>query len=241
MTPLDDAIIAAKSFETIRDFRAAHSGLYHRIAKAKAYDAAFSHMRRIRVTQEMYKDGRHCTKCKIKQPISNFLFVGRAQSRRRSICLGCHNKNCAEWRLENPEQSRQIVSRSAKASPEKVRQRAQAKRQRNPEAFAARYMLKRVLMLTGARKNTKTEHAIGYSKADLEAHIAKQFEPGMTWANWGEWHIDHIKPVAQFIREGVTCPKEINALSNLRPLWAYQNLSKIWEARGDNRKHQASP
>lgn len=62
----------------------------------------------------------------------------------------------------------------------------------------------------------------------------------MTWENWGEWHIDHIKPVAQFIREGITCPKQINALSNLRPLWAHDNLSKVWEARGDNRNNQAT-
>ncbi|AVH85447.1 hypothetical protein Rostov1_00057 [Vibrio phage Rostov-1] len=48
----------------------------------------------------------------------------------------------------------------------------------------------------------------------------------MSWDNWGEWHIDHIKPVAQFKREGITDPKIINALSNLQPLWAEENLKK---------------
>jgi len=237
MTLLDEAITAAKGFETIKEFRAAHSAFYYRIAKAKAYNQAFQHMRRIRVTQDMYDDGRHCTKCKIKHPIEKFLFVGKNNLRRRSICLDCHNENCRAWRSQNPEKAREIVSRSAKASPEKVRKRSKIKRDRSPEAFAARYLLKRVLRLTGARKNTKTEQAIGYTANELKAHIASQFEDGMSWDNWGEWHIDHIKPVAKFIREGVKCPAKINELSNLRPLWAKDNLSKVWEARGDNRKN----
>jgi hypothetical protein len=240
MTPLDEAIDAAKSFETIKEFRKAHSALYCRIAKAKAYEQAFKHMRRIRVTQDMYEGGRHCAKCKVKQSIDKFLFVGKGQSRRRSICLNCHNAECAAWRSKNLDRAREIVSASAKLDPKKVRERQKAKRLKSPEAFAARYMLKRVLRLTGARKNTKTERSVGYTAQELRAHIASQFEYGMTWDNWGEWHIDHIKPVAQLIREGITCPAKINALSNLRPLWAQENLSKVWEARGDNRKHQAS-
>ena len=48
----------------------------------------------------------------------------------------------------------------------------------------------------------------------------------MSFANYGTWHIDHIKPIVQFAREGITDPKIINALSNLQPLWAEENLRK---------------
>lgn len=40
----------------------------------------------------------------------------------------------------------------------------------------------------------------------------------MTWNNYGEWHIDHIKPVNSF--ESDTPQSVVNALSNLQPLWA---------------------
>jgi hypothetical protein len=40
----------------------------------------------------------------------------------------------------------------------------------------------------------------------------------MTWDNHGEWHIDHIKMVCEF--DKTTHPSIVNALSNLRPLWA---------------------
>lgn len=66
----------------------------------------------------------------------------------------------------------------------------------------------------------------GYSQATLRRHIEKQFTDGMSWTNRDEWHIDHIKPVSLWITEGVTNIKIINALSNLKPIWAKENLEK---------------
>ena len=40
--------------------------------------------------------------------------------------------------------------------------------------------------------------------ADYETvfkHIKNQFVEGMSWANHGEWHIDHIIPLASAINE----------------------------------------
>ena len=67
---------------------------------------------------------------------------------------------------------------------------------------------------------------IGYRYLDLVASMESKFIDGMSWENHGEWHIDHIKPIKAFLDEGETDPKIINALSNLQPLWAIQNLSK---------------
>lgn len=53
-----------------------------------------------------------------------------------------------------------------------------------------------------------------------------QFRPGMSWANYGEWEIDHKKPVARFIAQGCMNPAIINALSNLQPLWKAENRAK---------------
>ena len=40
----------------------------------------------------------------------------------------------------------------------------------------------------------------------------------MSWDNYGEWHIDHIKPLTLF--DDNTPIHVVNALSNLQPLWA---------------------
>ena len=46
----------------------------------------------------------------------------------------------------------------------------------------------------------------------------------MSWDNRNEWHMDHKKPISAFSKN--TSPKIINMLSNLRPIWATENLSK---------------
>ena len=50
----------------------------------------------------------------------------------------------------------------------------------------------------------------------------------MGWDNYGEWHVDHIRPIASFNFESVDCAefKECWSLDNLQPLWAFDNLSK---------------
>lgn len=65
-----------------------------------------------------------------------------------------------------------------------------------------------------------------YTVDEVMAYVANLFRPGMTWKNWGEWHIDHIKSRAEFdLRD----PKQFFAcwsLSNLQPLWATENIAK---------------
>lgn len=82
--------------------------------------------------------------------------------------------------------------------------------------------LARVLSRVG--KDLKTP--LGYNKSDLMHHIESKFEKGMSWDNYGRWHIDHIVSIKSYIDSGVTCPKTINALSNLQPLWAGENIRK---------------
>lgn len=75
-------------------------------------------------------------------------------------------------------------------------------------------------------KNDRTHILLGYSPKELKEHIEGLFQDGMSWDNYGEWHIDHRKPINAFIHEGITDPAVINALDNLQPLWALDNLIK---------------
>ncbi len=59
-------------------------------------------------------------------------------------------------------------------------------------------------------------------------HLEALFTDGMTWDNYGEWHVDHKIPMNSFIFESVDDDgfKECWKLDNLQPLWALDNLSK---------------
>lgn len=216
----------ARSFEDLKSFRDSHPSDYQYARKKGFAGEVFSHLRRIRVVQRDYGGGRHCTKCLKHQPIENFLPVSSGSTRRRAMCLECHNAAGREWRSRNKERAREIVRDSAKRNPHLAREMKRRIRARTPEVMAARDMLKRVLKLIGKRKRTRTEAALGYTAIELRAHLEAQFGDGMSWKNWGDWHIDHIKPISVMVAEGITDPAVINALSNLRPLWSEENLTR---------------
>lgn len=79
------------------------------------------------------------------------------------------------------------------------------------------------------RKNGKPGSAIkllGCTVPEAKAHIESQFQPGMSWANWGEWHIDHIRPLAAFDLSDPEQLAEACHFTNLQPLWAVENMRK---------------
>ena len=78
-------------------------------------------------------------------------------------------------------------------------------------------------------KNGKSwRYYINFTDEDLYKHLESLFIDGMTWDNYGLWHVDHIIPVSWFEYEDADDErfKQAWALDNLQPLWAKDNLSK---------------
>jgi hypothetical protein len=80
--------------------------------------------------------------------------------------------------------------------------------------------------LAGTNKSNNTMSLIGCSLEDLKRHIESQFISGMTWDNYGEWHIDHKIPCSSFNLAIAENQHECFNYKNLQPLWAKDNLSK---------------
>ena len=220
-----ELIAACRSFATRRDLRDSAPDLAQMVYRRGLKDVAFSHMQKERHYVADGADTKPCSACGHEKPLTEFYAVSKS-GRVRGSCKACCDKSSATWRKQNVERSRVIVRASSKRNPQRVRDAAKAKRRRNPHVAAARDMLKRILAITGQKKAGRTEAQMGYTAAQLRDHIASQFEEGMSWGNHGEWHIDHIDPVSSMVSRGIIDPREINALSNLRPLWAYDNLTR---------------
>lgn len=92
------------------------------------------------------------------------------------------------------------------------------------QLMVCRRLIKRTIKYLGTKKESSTIDLLGYSPYLLKETIESKFKQGMTWENYGEWHIDHIRPISSFDKD--TEPRIINALSNLQPLWSWENLSK---------------
>ena len=89
---------------------------------------------------------------------------------------------------------------------------------------SARSTISIALKNQGYKKNTKTSEILGCNWDVFKLHIERKFLDGMSWGNYGEWHVDHIKPISSFDKTEI--PEVINSLDNLQPLWAFDNLSK---------------
>lgn len=121
--------------------------------------------------------------------------------------------------------------RAWSASPE---QRAKSKARKDAYRATPRGRLENRLRaalrraLSRGRGGASWEAVLGYTLADLQAHLERQFLKGMTWANAGDWHIDHIVPLSSFTFASDQDAefKAAWSLSNLRPLWAEQNWQK---------------
>lgn len=87
----------------------------------------------------------------------------------------------------------------------------------------------RIYGLVKSYRMIKTKSSIiylGVAAKIVAEYIESQFKPGMSWENYGEWEIDHIRPLSSFdlLRES-ECMIAFN-YKNLQPLWLRENRSK---------------
>jgi len=80
--------------------------------------------------------------------------------------------------------------------------------------------------LKGKSKDKSTVDLLGCSIERFKVHLETQFQPGMTWDNYGKWHIDHIRPLSGFDLTSAEELKIVCCYKNLQPLWAKDNISK---------------
>ncbi|AWL04240.1 hypothetical protein DIR46_07200 [Massilia oculi] len=98
--------------------------------------------------------------------------------------------------------------------------------------FTLKHRVRALLRVTlqKGRSGRRMAELLGYTADDLRSHLERQFTKGMCWKRFmtGEIHIDHIIPVASFgaIEIDSDAFRQCWALSNLRPAWAKDNITK---------------
>ena len=75
-------------------------------------------------------------------------------------------------------------------------------------------------------KTKQTFEMLAFTLDELVMHIESLFLPGMTWDNYGQWHIDHVIPDSSFDYSDEEQFAKCWTLENLQPLWARDNLVK---------------
>ncbi len=104
--------------------------------------------------------------------------------------------------------------------------RALQRKQRNkPEAKVVSNLRRRLREFVEIT-STRTSGCFGCTPRQLRAHLEMQFSRGMTWRNYGQWHIDHIVPCRAFDLTDYFQLRLCFNWQNLRPVWAAENIAK---------------
>lgn len=81
-------------------------------------------------------------------------------------------------------------------------------------------------VMKGISKSAHTMKLLDCSIPELRLYIESKFQKGMTWDNYGEWHLDHVIPCDTFDLTDSEQQKICFHYTNLQPLWAVDNLKK---------------
>lgn len=131
------------------------------------------------------------------------------------------------YAIKNAESIRIKQKEWRRKNREKVHEKKKERYRKDPKYAAAVLVRNRIntaIKRLGYSKKSKTREMLGCDYESLISHLESKFEDGMSWDNRGEWHIDHITPLASAENDDDFC--RLCHYTNLQPLWAKENLSK---------------
>lgn len=146
-----------------------------------------------------------------------------------NICKICRNITEKQKRDKNIEKYNTRVREWRDVNKDRINsyKRAREKERRDMDPlYRLRHNLSTRLYLAVSKKVGNTFELVGCSKEDLVIFLEAEFEEGMSWDNYGEWHVDHVKPCCSFNLEDPEEQKKCFHWTNLQPLWARDNMSK---------------
>jgi hypothetical protein len=144
-------------------------------------------------------------------------------------------RNTPEGRAAAVEKTRLWVARNRDRHRESMRRRRKQRMQSDPVFKTAIAMRRRFYMAVRNQvydgwniRSGEAVRLLGCTMAEFVSRIESMWMPGMTWSNWSidGWHIDHIVPLAAFDLSDEEQRKKACHYTNLRPLWAKENLAK---------------
>jgi len=140
-----------------------------------------------------------------------------------------------EWSKNKKDHRKEYFKQYREKNKEKIKEvkRTYQKEKRHTDPIYKLISNFRTAIYTVLKENkldkyTNYFNMVGYTAEQLKSHLEVQFKEGMTWENYGEWHVDHIKPISSFTFE--TCEDEefkiCWSLDNLQPMWGIENIKK---------------
>jgi len=186
-----------------------------------------------------------CTQCEETKSLNDFYINRSTATGYKNQCKECCNSNFSKYyhgkANEKIKAQKKKYGKSEKGRKIKSEYNQKYKNRKNELEFIRaredkafrlnrkmRVSMNHSLKYNGSKNGFHWFDLVNYDVNDLIKHLEKQFQDGMSWDNYGEWHIDHKIPISVF---NFSSPDHIDfkkcwALKNLQPMWASENISK---------------
>jgi hypothetical protein len=196
---------------------------------------------------------KKCTKCNVEKELSCFSKSSHTKSKLHAWCKKCNNQyyqnhkelTCARHKQYNQDHKEEVSAQKKQYYQDHKETRGaynRQYRQNHKEEASERHNDRRKIdvnykiagnlrtrlyvALEGNYKSGSAIRDLGCSIEDLKTWLEQQFQPGMSWNNYGEWHIDHIIPLSAVNTSDRSQLLKVCNWFNLRPLWAEENISR---------------
>lgn len=188
-----------------------------------------------------------CGKCGKEKKISEFGKDNRAKDGLRYVCKECRKNDWKKYYKENKEKVLKKNKKYFEENPNKRHEidkkfRKSEKRKNylkkwrynryhNDPEWRLRDVISSHLYRGLKKSDNVCFNFLGCSVGEYKIYLEEMFKDGMSWDNYGEWHIDHIRPISSFDLSNDKEILECFNYKNTQPLWADENLKKSnkWE------------
>jgi hypothetical protein len=180
-----------------------------------------------------------CTKCNVSKALDQYHKRKQSKDGHSFFCKSCVLVHVKHYNSKPEVKSRKRAYDKALSQTTQYKERHKHLNSRKYQTDSD-YRLKHNLRmrLHDALKKTRslsdsTLELLGCTVPELKVHLEQQFQEGMSWDNYTKngWHVDHIRPCASFDLSDPEQQRQCFHYTNLRPLWARDNLVKgsKWE------------
>lgn len=160
---------------------------------------------------------KKCSKCKEKKTLESFGNLKRGKDGKCSYCKDCAKKDYDRY----VEANREKIN---KRSREYISKRWKELRKDKSQRYINELIKNGIRRYIVNKRGKSYQDILGDTFDNVRLHIENQFKDGMSWSNFGEWHIDHITPLSSGNNNDEWI--KLNHYTNLQPLWAKENLEK---------------
>ena len=164
-----------------------------------------------------------CNTCNQVKHIEYFRTNAKSNDGYYHKCKDCWKP--IEWNKEKQKQSeRKYVENNKDKMREKWKRQGKQINRRIRDSLNHR--ISEMLQSQKTTKANKTVHYVGCNVDFLKSWFEFLFDEDMSWANYGEWHIDHVMPCGVFNLEEESDQLICFNWRNLRPCWKLDNIQK---------------